>query len=185
MAEVWKQSSADAGYEVSSEGRIRSKDRMVAQRGCGRASAYERILPGRTIKPFISKKTGYLQVNLSKKARHAVHRLIAAEFCDGYSDGLVVNHKNGIRADNRAENLEWVTASENVRHSFSELGRDRKQRPLVATDATTGAETFFSSGIEAGLCGFSRSAISNCCNGKARVHKGMFWRFADESGASA
>ena len=45
-----------------------------------------------------------------------MHRLVAFSFVDGYRDGLQVNHKNEIRADNRAENLEWVNCSRNLNY---------------------------------------------------------------------
>ena len=65
---------------------------------------------------------GYCDVSLYYKGeakRKLVHRLVATAFVPGWRKGLQVNHKNGIKTDNRAENLEWVTASENTRH-----GRD-------------------------------------------------------------
>jgi hypothetical protein len=64
---------------------------------------------------------GYLQVVLTtgrKQCRLGVHRLIAMTFHGTPSDGMVVNHKNGNPADNRADNLEWVTPSQNVQHAY-------------------------------------------------------------------
>lgn len=52
------------------------------------------------------------------KYRHAIHRLIARAFHGVKEFDDVVNHKNGIKNDNRACNLEWVTQSENVKHSY-------------------------------------------------------------------
>lgn len=50
--------------------------------------------------------------------RHFVHRIIASEFVEKVEGKLFVNHKNGNKQDNRAENLEWVTRSENDKHAI-------------------------------------------------------------------
>jgi len=52
-----------------------------------------------------------------------VHRLIAMAFHGVPHVGMVSNHKNGIRMDNRPENLEWVTPTENERHARRVLGK--------------------------------------------------------------
>lgn len=49
----------------------------------------------------------------------AIHRLVAMAFCEGWKSGLIVNHINGIKWDNRAENLEWVTHSENSKKALA------------------------------------------------------------------
>lgn len=196
MSEVWKQSRMDAGYEVSSEGRVRSKDRMVPQKACGRAAGYQRLLPGRLLKPFLSKSTGYLQVNFSGKARHSVHRLVAMEFCQGYEDGRVVNHKNGDRSDNRSENLEWTTPAENNSHAFRELGRTPTSlgkfggehpasKAVIGTDLLTGEQFYYESAMDAVREGFDSGSISHCCSGRMKKHKGRSWRKAEQKAAQA
>jgi len=64
---------------------------------------------------------GYLKVRLyggnANGSNAAIHRLVAKAFCPGYRDGLVVNHIDGDKHNNRAENLEWCTQQENVRHA--------------------------------------------------------------------
>lgn len=58
---------------------------------------------------------GYERVTLFNK-QVSVHRLVASEFLEDYSEDKYVNHKNGIKTDNRVENIEMVTARENAIH---------------------------------------------------------------------
>lgn len=64
---------------------------------------------------------GYPKVNLSVKSvktMFEIHRLVAIAFIDNPLSLRYVNHKNGIKTDNRIENLEWVTQSENNLHAY-------------------------------------------------------------------
>lgn len=70
---------------------------------------------------------GYLIVNLmidGKRKGIAIHTLVARAFCDGYKEGLTVNHKDGNKENNNASNLEWVTSKENTLHSIYVLGKN-------------------------------------------------------------
>lgn len=99
-------------YQVSTLGRVRSIDRMV----------WNRLLKWKTLKTNLSQ--WYPSVWLSKDwKRHSkkVHRLVAEQFF--WYEKLEVNHKNGIKTDNRIENLEYVTRSENIRHAIDVLNK--------------------------------------------------------------
>lgn len=69
--------------------------------------------------------TGYLHVSLGYNNTKYVHRLVAKQFIPNPENKSQVNHKNGNKKDNRVENLEWSTAKENQKHSFTILGRDK------------------------------------------------------------
>lgn len=117
MTEAWKPIDGFPGYEVSDLGRVRSLARVIT-RSDGRP---------RTIAPCIRKgvlniPNGYLRVALTGGVRKLVHVLVAEAFVVG-DFSLFVNHKDGVKANNKAGNLEWVTFAENVQHSYDNLVR--------------------------------------------------------------
>ena len=98
-------------YLASSFGRIMS----IAP---GRAKTRGRMLSPRND----GRKNGYLTVCLYKGGeRHykKVHRLVASAFLRPPKDGEQINHKDGNKRNNHIENLEWVSAKENVQHSHA------------------------------------------------------------------
>jgi len=100
-------------YEASDAGHIRSLDRTV------NTAHGSRRLTGRTIRSQLNQ--GYPSVRLCRDGSYwqtAVHRIIAAAFIGPRLQGLVVNHKNGVKTDNRLANLEYVTAQENGWHAW-------------------------------------------------------------------
>jgi hypothetical protein len=114
--EVWKKIKESPFYLVSNYGNIKSVFRIVERANKRPYTSKERIM-----KPATD-DNGYLRCGLSidgKLRTFKVHRLVASAFCKGMTlEKNEVNHINGIKSDNRAENLEWITRSANCKHSF-------------------------------------------------------------------
>lgn len=124
MSEHWRDVIGYEGlYEVSDNGAIRSVDRRVEF--SGRWGKSKTHFPAVTLAAYIS-KNGYQYASLSrmgKKKTLLVHRLVMAAF-DSPSEKQV-NHLDGNKANNRRENLEYCTASENLLHASRVLGTRR------------------------------------------------------------
>lgn len=121
QVEFWKDIKGYEGhYQVSDLGRVKSLARVVEIRKGIFGNKKELIL--NTAKD----RKGYLRVKLCKKSdefcsenNKIIHRLVANEFLENPLNKPQVNHKNGIKDDNRVDNLEWATGSENVIHAFA------------------------------------------------------------------
>jgi NUMOD4 motif/HNH endonuclease len=102
--EIWKPIQGYEGlYEISNFGRAKSLIKGI-------------------IMTITLHETGYCVIGLTKNNKQRVfrfHRIVASHFCDKKEGCDVVNHKNGIKTDNRALNLEWTTVSGNTSHSFA------------------------------------------------------------------
>jgi hypothetical protein len=118
--EIWKDIEGYEGiYQISSFGRIKCLSRKRKYRN------YEKTIDEYIRNPEIHTK-GYLRITLSllgETKRFFVHRLVAIAFIDNYENKPYINHKNGIKSDNNISNLEWVTHSENIKHSYDVLGK--------------------------------------------------------------
>ena len=100
MKEIWKSIKNFEDYKVSNLGNIKR----------------------RKVLKLNSKRCDYLCVNLCKNGVYStlqVHRLVAQAFIPNPENKPQVNHKNGIKTDNRVDNLEWVSCKENVNHAIA------------------------------------------------------------------
>ena len=118
--EVWVDIKGFEGcYQVSNRGHVKSLRRIVPRSGLrGFQTINERILSDR------KNSCGYLSVTLHNeevKRMVTVHRLVAETFIHNPNNKRCIDHINGIKADNRVENLRWCTHYENSNYPIAKL----------------------------------------------------------------
>lgn len=115
--EVWRDIAGYDGYQVSSMGRVKSVDRIVT------VGNHKRKVRGLILK-LVNDKDGYKIVsfkkgNGDKSYRKRVHRLVAEAFIENPNNYDCIDHINGVRNDNRVENLRWCTVKMNSNYELA------------------------------------------------------------------
>lgn len=127
----------------------------------------------------IKNKAGYLTVCLynGEKKTVRIHRLVAKAFIPNPENKPFINHKNGIKTDNRVCNLEWVTSSENNLHKCRVLGKKstNEPNPKISVKCVETGETFNSMSDAARKYKTQPIHISECCRGKRKTAGGLHW----------
>lgn len=176
MNEIWRPIVNFEGlYDVSNIGRVRS----LNYRGHNKKEI---------LKSYIS-NNGYVYIRLTKNGKnklYRVHRLVAMAFIPNPNNLPIINHKNEIKTDNRAENLEWCTHSYNWKYS----GIDKKahnaacqvnKKPVLQYSKTGELLNEYESLSEASQqIAIPYQCISACCRGELKSSGGYIWRFKSE-----
>lgn len=113
--EIWKDIDGYEGiYQVSNLGRVKSLKRKVNTKGGG-----TRYSPSKILTNCFDNKYYHVRLYRNGVAKiHLVHRLVADAFLPNPNNKPQVNHIDGDKLNNRFDNLEWCTASENAKHAF-------------------------------------------------------------------
>lgn len=115
--------------------------------------------------------SGYLRVQI-KGQRISVHRLVALAFVSGYQEGLVVDHINGDKTDNRAVNLQWLTSGENARKSLL-------KRVALTTKEGEIIKIYQSAQEAADDTGELVNTIRRACTRGSHHSRGRWWSYYD------
>lgn len=128
----------------------------------------------------------YMRVNLYKWwvwKHKLVHRLVAESFLKKESDWLEVNHKNWVKTDNHANNLEWCTKSENIKHAYrtwlknNNVLRKACSIQVVWENIKTWEKIYFYSSREASRkLSINQSNIWKCCHWKIKTAWWFIWK---------
>ena len=174
--EIWKEVPGYIGlYKVSNYGRVKSVKKQLVLKTCGSGNRY---------------KTVALCNGMRKTFR--VHRLVAAAFIPNPDNKPCIDHIDGDRANNHADNLRWVTYMENnnnpiTKKRLSENNAKNMQGKKGALHPNSKPVRMMKNGVclkiyqsiyLAKKDGFSDTLIIRCCKGRMKKHKGYNWEYA-------
>jgi HNH endonuclease len=159
LDEIWKVIPGLDMYEASTHGRQRCAKEPSIIRGC--------------INPY-----GYHQVWLQQvKRHHLVHRLVLRAHVPNPEQKETVSHIDGVKLNNRLQNLEWASHLENMRHAFATglIGTERRIRQISREGVTIA--TYRSQREAAFRTGIRQGDISRVANGHRSTAGGFKWEF--------
>lgn len=178
MEEVWKKIENYEDYEVSTCGNVRSNKK----------GKVKMLKPTKWWSQSTNKREEkYLGVTLQQNGVRrcfSVHRLVASAFLENPNKYSNINHKNGIKDDNRVDNLEWCSHRANVLHSIYVLQNKRIYKDQICQYDKSGSLIHVFNNVREAVqsTGINHGNILHCANHKRSVAGGFIWRFmGDES----
>lgn len=179
--EIWRDIKGYEGlYQISNKGKVKCLPKNVVCTPKGHVRHYpERIATQYT-------RGGYKYVELSKGGeakKYSVHRLVAIAFVPSSKSKTQVNHIDGIKDNNKSDNLEWVTPQENIKHAYENRLRPKfhKGRRVIQMDLNGNKIKEFKSINKASkLTGTDYSSIVRACKGRYEQAGGFKWTLAED-----
>jgi len=175
---IWKSIKNYEGlYEVSNEGEVR---RICYEKKCH----LNRFRLPKLLNIY-KDKNRYNLIRLSKNGIYSnlrVCRLVGLAFVKGHSKLKQINHKDGDKDNDNCKNLEWVTASENIKHKFKVLKCDNrnnaKSKKVGQYDLKGDLIKIYPSTHEASRkTGFSQGMIASCCRKERKTLRSFVWKY--------
>lgn len=163
--ENWKVINDFPNYEISNFGNIRNKTKLL------------KIVPNKQGYNIVVLCNGGIRKTIN------VHRLVAAAFVPNPENKPCIDHIDGDRANNHADNLRWVTVKENQNNPITKskwIGKKAKPHHEKAVEQIKNGivvNVFVSIQEAARKGNFSATAICKVCKGKGNLHKGYKWRY--------
>ncbi|WAX12449.1 DNA endonuclease [Enterococcus phage EC55P1] len=166
VKEIWEPVKGFPDYSVSNLGRVisrrTSKEKFIGSKAHGFGYKFVNLTNGEDV----------LRIN--------VHKLVALHFVKDLEPEKLpryVNHIDGDPLNNRADNLEWCTQSENLQHPNCNRKRSKIVRRISVEDGSV--EEFINASVAARSVNGRASAVHAVCNGRIKCNKylGYFWEF--------
>lgn len=178
--EIWKDIEGYEGYQVSSEGRVRSVDRVIEYK-----DGAKHIWRGQLLK--LTNIRGYNTILLRKNGkgkRHQVHRLVAKAFIQNPDNLPECNHKDENPQNNNVNNLEWCDHKYNINYgtrtervSCKNINNPKYSKKVYQYTLDNQLVKVWESMHECERNGFDRQNIRHCCKGEHKYHKGFRWSY--------
>lgn len=172
MIEEWKDIIGWEGrYQVSNLGNVRTLNY--------KRTGQTRLMTGLTdVRGY--KSIAFREGGAGSRQKHyVVHRLVAMAFIPNPENKPFVNHKDGNRANNRVDNLEWCTRRENEAHKVYTLGHPSgcciPPKPVICVETEMRYPSISRAAEEMGVC---QGAISIALTSEHRTSCGYHWRYA-------
>lgn len=173
MNEFWKNVKGHEHYQVSNLGGVRSVDRVVTN-----SLGIKSLRKGRPLKPQ-RYSNGYFFVKFGRGKSYLLHRLVAQCFIDNPKKLSQVNHIDGDKSNNSFLNLEWVSCSDNHKHSYKSLDRKlHKLARIVVLNKGCCEKKFYGCNSAAKFLGVNAGSISSAAN---KNHKCKGWEVSYET----